>query len=289
MNSFQRVEQYISEIPQEEDAYSEDQEEGISSAWPWQGNLQVSNLSAGYSLDGESVLKKISFGVKPGKRIAIVGRSGSGKSSLVASILRLVVKHQGSVTIDGVDVGHVGVQRLRQSISFIPQDPTLFEGSLRFNLDFTGTIPDSTLEAVLARVVSNRVDVSNVWSLDRHIASNGSNLSQGERQLVAMARALANNSRIVIIDEATASLDPESDHRIQRLLRERFSQKAIVAIAHRLNTIVDFDEVLVLDSGEIVERGCPQALIESGEGRFWEMWVASAGSGDVGKDKGGSS
>lgn len=286
MNSFQRVEQYISEIPQEEGASSKEREESVSSGWPWQGHLQVANLAAGYSLDGESVLEDISFGIEPGKRIAIVGRSGSGKSSLVASILRLAVKHQGSVTIDGLDVESVSVQRLRQSISFIPQDPTLFEGTLRFNLDFTGSIPDTTLEAILTRVMSDSSEASQVWSLDRHISSNGSNLSQGERQLVAMARALANNSRIVIIDEATASLDPESDHRIQRLLRERFSHKALVAIAHRLNTIVDFDEVLVLDSGKIVERGRPQVLIESGQGRFWEMWMASV---DGGKDKGGSS
>lgn len=275
MNSFQRVGQYINDIPQEKVPLSEEQ--STPSHWPSRGNLQVSNLTAGYSLDGEPVLEKISLSVEPGKRIAIVGRSGSGKSSLVATILRLAVKHRGNVFIDGLDVEEVSVERLRQAISFIPQDPTLFEGTLRFNLDFTGTIPDDILEATIKQVVGKGQETQRSWSLDRLISTNGSNLSQGERQLVAMARALANDTRIVIIDEATANLDPESDDRIQQLMREQFPHKALIAIAHRLNTILDFDEVLVLDMGQVVERGCPKTLVQSKEGRFWDMWRASAG------------
>ncbi|KAF7560128.1 hypothetical protein G7046_g4026 [Stylonectria norvegica] len=286
MNSFQRVSQYIDEIPQE--GGSVDGGKLTPPSWPSQGRLEAANLSAGYSLDGEAVLENISLSVHPGKRVAIVGRSGSGKSSLVATILRLAVKHRGSVSIDGLDVEEVDVERLRQAVSFIPQDPTLFEGTLRFNLDFTGTVPDAALQEILSQVVSSNEDERlNGWPLDRLVSSGGSNLSQGERQLIAMARALATNARIVVIDEATASLDLESDRRIQRLLRERFAHKALVAIAHRLDTILDFDEVLVMETGRVVERGCPKTLVVSGEGRFSEMWVAS-GEGEPGvEDKGG--
>ncbi|CAM1504913.1 Fc.00g025040.m01.CDS01 [Cosmosporella sp. VM-42] len=279
LNSFQRVEQYIRGIPQEQ--ISGESENLMNTSWPSRGYLRVSHLSVGYSLDGELVLRDISFSVRPGKRVAIVGRSGSGKSSLVASILRLAIKHSGNISIDGVDVEDVGVERLRQAISFIPQDPTFFEGSLKFNLDFTGRVPDSSLQAILGQVLgsnsSSQELTQDLWSLERPISNNGSNLSQGERQLVAMDRVLATDARTVIIDEATASLDHESERRMQQLLRERFADRALVAVAHRLHTILDFDEVLVMEMGRVIERGCPKTLIESGEGRFWEMWVANEG------------
>ena len=281
MNSFQRIEEYIHTIPQEPKVVTGAAAGQDLTGWPQRGHLQVESLTAGYALDSEPVLSSIDLDAQPCQRIAIVGRSGSGKSSLVASVLRLATKFQGRVAIDGVDLDTVDAERLRQGVSFIPQNPTLFEEPLRFNLDFAGNVSDVTLQKALDDVLG---DTDKPWSLDQTIAANGSNLSQGERQLIAIARALVADTKIVIIDEATASLDESSDHRIQKLLRERLADKTLLAIAHRLATIIDFDMVLVMDHGEVVERGNPKQLVESGEGEFWKLWQAMySGNSEAGR------
>lgn len=271
MNSFQRIEEYVHTVPREPRVVAGATADQDLMSWPSHGHLEVENLTAGYSLDSEPVLSGVDLDARPCQRIAIVGRSGSGKSSLVASVLRLATKFKGRVAIDGVDLDTVDAERLRRGVSFIPQNPTLFEGPLRFNLDFTGTIGDEVLQKVLDDVLR---DTEKQWCLDKLITANGANLSQGERQLIAVARALVANTKIVIIDEATASLDEASDHRIQRLLRERLADRTLLAIAHRLATIIDFDMVLVMDKGQIVERGNPQQLVDSGRGEFWKLWNA---------------
>ncbi|RSM08247.1 hypothetical protein CDV31_008255 [Fusarium ambrosium] len=271
MNCFQRIEEYTHGIPQEPKNEPEGGDEGLrDQKWPTRGELEIVNLTAGYSPEN-SVLTDIDVQVHPGQRIAIVGRSGSGKSSLAATILGLTSKTDGRVLIDGVNIDSVGVEELRRGICFIPQNPMLFTGPLRFNLDFTGTVTDKKLRQILSDVMGDTESVAK-WSLDRQIERDGANLSQGERQLIAIARALATSARIVIIDEATASLDAESESRMQKLLAERFSDKVVMAIAHRLATIVDFDEVYVLDQGRIVERGVPRLLLESRQGQFWKLW-----------------
>ncbi|KAI0011906.1 P-loop containing nucleoside triphosphate hydrolase protein [Xylariaceae sp. FL0662B] len=272
MTSFQRIEEYIHMVPQEPGVVAGTLPSRLPDDWPSHGHLKMQNLTAGYSLDGNPVLEDINLDVHPGKRIAIVGRTGGGKSSLVASILRLIPKFRGNVVLDGVDLDSIEAERLRQDISFIPQSPTLFDGPLRFNLDFTGAVPDADLRRVVMDVVGDRTETSSDWVLDRHIEANGQNLSQGERQLVALARALATNARIIIIDEATASLDEDYEQRIQKLLRVKLANKSLITIAHRLNTIVDFDEVLVMEQGHVVERGNPRSLIDSKQGAFWKLW-----------------
>ncbi|KAK7750007.1 hypothetical protein SLS62_008116 [Diatrype stigma] len=274
MTSFQRVKDYIQSVPQEPNAKGELSEPLTLKAWPSEGRLHVHKLTAGYSLDNEPVLKDIDLQVHPGKRVAIVGRTGSGKSSLIASILRLIPKFHGTVEVDGVNVDTIDAERLRQAVSFIPQDPTLFDGSLRFNIDFSGAVSDHKLQRILGDVVSSDANMATDWSLDRHIEAGGRNLSQGERQLIALARALVSDARIIIIDEATASLDEDSEQRIQKLLRDKFSGKSLIAIAHRLSTVIDFDEVLVMEGGRVVERGNPQLLAESKQGVFWSLWQA---------------
>lgn len=274
MTSFQRVKEYIQSVPQEPNAVEALSELHALPKWPSEGRLRVQKLTAGYSLDNEPVLKDIDLQVHPGKRVAIVGRSGSGKSSLIASILRLIPKFHGAIEIDGVNVDTIDAERLRQAVSFIPQDPTLFDGSLRFNIDFSGAVSDKKLQHILREVVSSDADMASDWSLDRHIEAGGRNLSQGERQLIALTRALVSDAGIIIIDEATASLDEDAEQRIQKLLRDKFSDKSLVAIAHRLSTVIDFDEVLVMEGGRVVERGNPQLLAESKEGVFWSLWQA---------------
>ncbi|KAJ4180035.1 hypothetical protein NW755_012075 [Fusarium falciforme] len=270
MNCFQRIEEYTHAIPQEHKNEPEGDEGLKDLEWPTRGELEIVNLTAGYSPE-KAVLADIDIQVQPGQRVAIVGRSGSGKSSLAATILGLTSKIDGRVLIDGVSIDSVGVEELRRGICFIPQNPMLFTGPLRFNLDFTGTVPDKKLRQILSDVMGDTDSVAK-WSLDRQIERDGANLSQGERQLIAIARALATSARIVIIDEATASLDAESESRMQKLLAERFSDKVVMAIAHRLATIVDFDEVYVLDQGRIIERGVPRRLLESRQGQFWRLW-----------------
>lgn len=215
------------------------------------------------------MLSDISLDVAPGPRLAIVGRSGTGKSSLVSGILRLLTRFRGVVTIDGIAVDTVSAEHLRQSVCFIPQNPMLFEGSLRFNLDFSIAAPDIVLKKILDEVFSNN---SNAWTLERYIAAGGSNLSQGERQLVALTRALVTDVSIVIIDEATANLDEDTEFRVEWLLRKKFAGKNLIAIAHRLATIVDFDQVVVMDRGRVVEHGQPHKLIYEGNGEFSKLW-----------------
>ncbi|KAJ9145096.1 putative ABC transporter [Pleurostoma richardsiae] len=275
MSSFRRLEQYIHNTPQEPFVVAPVPPSQDLAGWPPRGRVELRGVAAAYALDAEPVLSGVNLVADPGQRIAVVGRSGSGKSSLVATILRLATRLAGCVTVDGVDVDTVDAERLRRAVGFIPQDPVLFEGSLRFNLDFSGTVPDDVLEDVLgAAMGSSGAGDDGPWALSRHIAAQGSNLSQGERQLVTIARTLVSSARVVIIDEATASLDAESDARIQRLLRARLRDRTLIAVAHRLETVEDFDEVLVMDGGRVVERGNPRELIASGQGQFFGLWQA---------------
>ncbi|KAF7556294.1 hypothetical protein G7Z17_g1527 [Cylindrodendrum hubeiense] len=275
MNCFQRIEEYIHAIPQEQRIFDQETHHQNLIGWPHTGNVKMQNVTAGYTIDGDAVLSNINLEAKPGQRVAIVGRSGSGKSSLAATLLRLTEKFQGRVLIDDVDIESLDVHHLRQRICFIPQNPTLFTGSLRFNLDFSGTIPEQVLQKVLKDVLGDLAATKH-WHLDKEIEADGANLSQGERQLISMARALVTDARVVLIDEATANLDTESEKRIQRLLKERFSDKTLIAIAHRLASVVQFDWVYVMDQGKIVEQGDPQQLMVREGGEFWKLWQASS-------------
>ncbi|KAH6988476.1 P-loop containing nucleoside triphosphate hydrolase protein [Ilyonectria destructans] len=274
MNCFQRIEEYIHTIPQEQRGSEKELPPQHLIGWPHDGNVRIQNVTAGYTIDGDAVLNDINLEAKPGQRVAIVGRSGSGKSSLAATLLRLTQKFRGRVLIDGIDIETVDVHDLRQRICFIPQSPTLFTGSLRFNLDFSGTIPDLLLQKVLGDVLGDLAATKH-WNLDKEIEADGANLSQGERQLISMARALVTDARVVLIDEATANLDAESEERIQRLLKERFSDKTLIAIAHRLASVAQFDWVYVMDQGNIVEQGNPQELMVREGGEFWKLWQAT--------------
>ncbi|KAH9118795.1 hypothetical protein AeMF1_008227 [Aphanomyces euteiches] len=213
------------------------------------------------------VLNDIAFAVEPGHQVGICGRTGSGKSSLMAALFRMVPSSSGRITIDGVDIASVSLKSLRSGLTIIPQDPVLFSGSIRLNLDPTNDADDADLWTVLKRVhLSDAIP-----SLEFEIAEKGSNLSVGQRQLVCIARALLRRSKVVVLDEATANIDPESDRLIQQTMRECFENVTRLIIAHRLDTILDSDRILVLDAGTVKEYGTPSELLANKDGAFAQL------------------
>ncbi|KAJ3130405.1 hypothetical protein HK100_008080 [Physocladia obscura] len=244
-----------------------------------------------YSSDSPVVLHGISAEIGACEKVGIVGRTGAGKSTLTLAFFRIVEPSGGSIIIDGVDINKIGLDDLRSSLTIIPQDPVLFAGTVRSNIDPFGAFPEDSLQSALLRshlVSSQKVpkassqvtSISSVSTivveedfsseivtdfaitLDSPISEGGSNLSAGQRQLLCLSRALAKGSKVIVLDEATASVDNETDARIQTTIRSEFSESTVLTIAHRLKTIVDYDRVIVLDQGNIVENGRPIDLIE---------------------------
>ncbi|KAJ2394325.1 hypothetical protein GGI23_004732 [Coemansia sp. RSA 2559] len=275
LNCVERVHQYMAI---EQEAASETATDGqIPAEWPSSGNLLVGNITAGYVAD-QPVLRGITFDAHHGERIGIVGRTGAGKSTLSRALLRLVEPTSGNIVLDGVNILELGLERVRQSITIIPQDPVLFNGTIRFNLDPFNDHSDITLIAALQRTLllkqqgNQGSSVAAFVSLDDEIVSNGQNLSLGQRQLVALARALVRRSRLIVLDEATASVDFATDHCMQSAIRgPEFSESTLLCIAHRLRTIVDYDRVLVLDGGRVAEFDTPQKLLQQKDSQFYSL------------------
>ncbi|KZT60612.1 multidrug resistance-associated ABC transporter [Calocera cornea HHB12733] len=238
--------------------------------WPASGALSVKNLEARYSSDGPAVLKRISFEVKSAERVGIVGRTGSGKSSLALSLLKLIPT-SGDVYFDGIPTENVNLDILRSKMAIIPQDPTLISGTIRSNLDPIEQHDDAVLHRALRAVGligHSESGETAGFNLDTVVSSSGSNFSVGQRQLIALARAMVRGTRVLILDEATASVDAETDHLIQTSIRTELKGTTLLTIAHRLQTIMDYDKIMVLDSGELVEFGNPLTLLEKENGVF---------------------
>ncbi|EQC38124.1 hypothetical protein SDRG_04554 [Saprolegnia diclina VS20] len=239
----------------------------VDASWPKTGILSFANVSMRYRDHLDLVLQDVSFTVPDGTKVGIVGRTGGGKSSLVASLFRMVSLTSGSVVLDGVDLGTVPVTTLRSRLTIIPQDPVLFSGSIRFNLDPSRALSDDELWRVLKQV--HLADA--IGSLDDEVAERGSNFSVGQRQLLCIARALLRQSKVVVLDEATANIDLESDKRIQATIKECFVDVTMLIIAYRLHTIVDADRILVLDAGRGIEYDTPTALLATPDGAFAKL------------------
>ena len=262
-------------------------------AWPTEGRLEVSDLVVGYAADLPPVLKGVSFTVERNQRVGVVGRTGAGKSSLTLALFRFLEPREGKILIDGVDVSKITLFDLRSRLAIIPQDPVLFSGTVRSNLDPFDQHEDHELRDALARVqlipsaavhatpssasppdtpttTANhpgtppppRTNKNIFTSLSSRISEGGLNLSQGQRQLLCLARAIVSRPKIMVLDEATSAVDMETDALIQRSIREEFQDSTLVVIAHRLSTIADFDRILVLGEGRVVEFGAPRDLME---------------------------
>jgi ATP-binding cassette subfamily C (CFTR/MRP) protein 1 len=236
--------------------------DGNLPAWNHTGALRIANLGMRYRPGLPLVLKGIDIDIPAGSSVGIVGRTGAGKSSLFAAILRLVEPEAGSVVeIDGVDVASLGLHTLRRAISIIPQDPVLFNGSLRFNLDpLEMARDDGALWAALDKAGLGAHARGLPGQLDHAVLEGGKNFSQGEKQLVCLARALLRSSKLLLLDEATSSVDFETDAQIQATIRSEFGDATVLCIAHRVDTIRDCDQILVLSDGKVAEFGPPEEL-----------------------------
>ncbi|XP_024914255.1 multidrug resistance-associated protein 1 [Cynoglossus semilaevis] len=242
----------------------------LPAAWPQRGTIEFQDYGLQYRKGLELALKGITLQINERERVGIVGRTGAGKSSLALGIFRILEAAKGKIFIDGVDIQDIGLHDLRSRITIIPQDPILFSGSLRMNLDPFDTYTDeevwNSLElAHLKNFVSNLPD-----KLDHECSEGGENLSLGQRQLVCLARALLRKTKILVLDEATAAVDLETDTLIQSTIRTQFEDCTVLTIAHRLNTIMDYTRVIVMDRGHISEMDSPSSLI-SQRGQFYRM------------------
>ncbi|KAJ4466287.1 P-loop containing nucleoside triphosphate hydrolase protein [Lentinula aciculospora] len=240
--------------------------------WPASGDLRVEKLSARYSPDGPEVLHELSFHVRSGERIGVVGRTGSGKSSLTLSLLRCIYT-SGDIFYDGLSINRVNLDALRSNITIIPQIPELISGSLRENLDpfeeHDDLMLNDALKSAGLQALQEDVAAKDRITLDTMISSGGNNFSLGQRQIIALARAIVRGSKLLILDEATSAIDYKTDGIIQSSLRNQLNvDVTLITIAHRLQTIMDADRIMVLDSGSIVEFDSPLALLEIPEGHL---------------------
>ncbi|XP_019207867.1 multidrug resistance-associated protein 4 isoform X4 [Oreochromis niloticus] len=266
MTSVERVVEYAeleSEAPWETDKQP-------SSDWPKAGCITFDRVNFSYSASEPLVLKNLSLVFKSREKVGIVGRTGAGKSSLISALFRLA-EPEGRITIDGFLTSEIGLHTLRQKMSIIPQDPVLFTGTMRKNLDPFKQHTDEDLWNALQEVQMKAMVDELPSKLETVLTESGSNFSVGQRQLVCLARAILRKTRILIIDEATANVDPRTDGLIQQTIRDKFQECTVLTIAHRLNTIIDCDRILVLDAGRIQEYDEPYVLLQNQDGLFYQM------------------
>lgn len=329
MNSVERLLEYMN-LDKEAAAVIPDSRP--PSDWPSRGEIEVNDLSLRYAPELPLVIKNVSFKVPSFSKIGIVGRTGAGKSTIITAFFRFLEADTGFIKIDGLDISKIGLRDLRQNLAIIPQDPTLFQGTIRSNLDpfeqysdkeifealrrvhlikpnelpdilradkgkgqparsnspkrlsdAATTAEDSVASSLIETAASAAADASiaadenvNVFlDLSTNVAEGGSNLSQGQRQLMCLARSLLKSPKVLLLDEATASIDYESDAQIQKTIREEFSQTTILTIAHRLRSIADYDKILVMDAGMAVEYDHPHMLLQNKESVFYSMCANS--------------
>ncbi|KAH8823213.1 multidrug resistance-associated ABC transporter [Flagelloscypha sp. PMI_526] len=245
--------------------------------WPAKGQVDFQDVHMTYRSTLPPVLKGVSFSVGSGEKFAICGRTGSGKSSLIQVLLRIVEPQAGCITIDGLDIDTLDLRALRSRVAIVPQDSPLFQGTIRQNIDPEATLTDAELIAILQRTsllppqgVSDPV-AEGKFGLDCSVSAEGSNYSAGEKQLVALCRALAKNSRIIILDEATSSVDADTDAKIQQTIRTEFADRTLLCIAHRIGTIVTYDRVLVMHQGDVGELGTILELFDQEDSMFRKL------------------
>lgn len=257
MTSIERVEDY-SKINTE-------RAEGIHLKIP-EGSVEFSKVNLKYSTNSDHILKDVDFTIRSKEKVGIIGRTGAGKSSVISTLFRLY-DIDGQIKIDDVDIKTMKLNSLRTQLSIIPQNPVLFTGTLRSNLDPYRRHTDNVLWKALEEVYIKDI----VKDLNDEIAEGGSNFSIGQRQLICLARAVLKNNKILVLDEATANVDPNTETLIQKTIKEKFADCTVFTIAHRLETIMNSDKILVLDKGKLIEFDSPSSLLNDEYSRFYLM------------------
>ena len=240
----------------------------VDGDWPLKGSIEYKNVTLSYDNE-KNVLDNVSFKITDGQKIGIVGRTGAGKSSLVTVLFRLA-KFSGQISIDGVDSNSIQLKKLRETVSIIPQDPILFSGSIRKNLDPFNDYSEVDLWRALKDTNMDTFVEKLDDKLDANISEKGGNISVGQKQLLCMARAILRQTKILVLDEATANVDHETDQLIQGTIRRKFKHCTVMTVAHRINTIIDFDRIMVMADGKLVEFDSPSSLMDK-KGHFYKM------------------
>ncbi|KAF5294185.1 hypothetical protein FQR65_LT10896 [Abscondita terminalis] len=248
--------------------------ENFSTNWPQFGKITFSNVSLSYT-PNIHILKKLSFEINSMEKIGVVGRTGAGKSSIISALFQLY-DTEGTILIDNVDISTISLEKLRSKISIIPQEPFLFSGSIRKNLDPFEEFSDNILWDALEKVQLKEEIENYALGLHANVCEAGSNFSVGQKQLICLARAIIRNNKILVLDEATANVDPHTDILIQETIRKTFSECTVITIAHRLHSVIDADKIMVLESGKLVEFGHPYTLLQDSNSKFYGM-VQSTG------------
>ncbi|PYH96650.1 putative multidrug resistance protein [Aspergillus ellipticus CBS 707.79] len=279
MNGVERILEY-SAVEGESSAGSD-----VPASWPEEGGLSIKNLTVAYDADSPPVLRQVSFSVEPGQRIGVVGRTGAGKSTLALALFRFLEVRDGSISIDGVNISTVKLKHLRRRLAMVPQNPSLFAGTIRSNLDPFDAYDDDTIMRALKHVHWPGRCVESEEVLNDMVMEGGSNFSHGQRQLLCLARAILSRPAVLVLDEATSAVDRTSDELIQQSIRAGFGRErtTLLVIAHRIRTIADFDRVVVMDAGRVVEFGAPRDLLGRQDGAFRRLVENDAEKEDLRK------
>jgi len=281
----ERIKEY-SELPHEAPEFIEPRP---PASWPEKGVINCENLVIRYAPDLPDVLHNLSFTIAPGEKIGVLGRTGSGKSTLALSFFRFVEPVGGRILVDGLDIAKMGLTDLRSKLTIIPQDPTILSGTLRSTLDVFNEYEDAEIYEALRRV--HLIPASDVPSedpemvnanvfrdLDSSVSEGGDNFSTGEKQLLCMARAILKRSRVLLMDEATASVDYATDELIGKTIRQEFAESTLLTIAHRLRTVIDYDRIMLLEQGRIAEFDKPAVLLADPSSKFHSLCKATGKS-----------
>ncbi|XP_052826959.1 ATP-binding cassette sub-family C member 5 [Octopus bimaculoides] len=272
-DSVKRVAEYI-KVGEELQSFEIEPTTNVSPNWMDIGHIMFEDYSMRYRSDLPNTLKKIHLQVLPGQKLGIAGRSGSGKSSLGLALFRMVAPSSGTISIGGQDITEVSLKELRSRISIIPQDPVLFIGTIRYNLDPFNNYTDEQIWSALENCYMKNAITALKNGLDSDVEEDGKNFSVGQRQLLCLARVLLRANKILVLDEATSSVDAETDSLIQNTIKQCFTNCTIMIIAHRLNTIVECDKVIIMDNGKVVEEGIPNELLQKSNSKFYKLWKA---------------
>ncbi|KAJ2812496.1 hypothetical protein H4S07_001361, partial [Coemansia furcata] len=272
MCDYVRIQEYEKLTPEAPDVIEDNRP---TRSWPEQGMVEFRNYSTRYRAGLDLVLEDVSFSVKPREKVGIVGRTGAGKSSLTLALFRIIEAAGGQILLDGEDIAQYGLFDVRSKLSIIPQDPVLFAGTVRENLDPFSTYSDQDIWRALEHAQLADFIRTKDERLEFVVTQGGENFSVGQRQLICLARALLKHAKILVLDEATAAIDPESDAIIQDSIRKEFKDCTVLTIAHRLNTIIDSDRILVLDQGQVAEFDTPKVLLAKENGLFKSLWESA--------------